>query len=340
MAWGRQLEVLIGPADPINVIGSETKATRISDLDMSFNIVRSNQAKANKANFKIYNTSKQTRDEILKVDNNILVYAGYEDEGNKRLIYAGNISEVNTEKDGPDTVTSIKAITYRAKNKNEGTVNLSLAFSPEEDMEAVLKELATLLGLNLRGASNTSGIKLANGFHFIGTSMGAIAYCKRVLERNQLSILVDNNDMLIFRPGYIFSKGSYTLLDSRNTANEVYGDSSIKQEISAPDKIPPQRPDSLGTIETPLLSYGNSLLKVEETSKGKTWVSKLQKNTTGANKKKLTLSTLLDPVYAPQGGLLLDTEDYGGVYVINSVNFYGDNYGGDFNCKLMVQSID
>jgi hypothetical protein len=333
MALGRILEVQVGPADVINMV-AKTEATIISGLDLSFNVVRSNRPSNNKANFTIYNAQKDTQKRVLREGHNILVYAGYEDEGNKSLIYAGNIEETHTDPNGPDIVTTLKATTFRGKDKNSDSINIQLSFEPGKTMKDVLTELSVIMGFALRGGANADLVTLPNGFHYIGTVDGCLRKCYQILGASQLSITKDNTDMFVFRTGYVYSD------DETLTVIEPTAQEGAISGLYGPGTIPPQRSEAgtLGTITTPVLSFDGSLISIEPTSKSKQWVSQMHKNTT--TKKKLIANTLLDPRLAPNVGVIFDTQDNFGKYVINQVNHYGSNYDSAFNSKIEVQSLD
>lgn len=335
MALGRVLEVLIGKPDGTKSTIRED-ALRISDLDMSFNIVRSNTSENNKANFTIYNAKKETRDKILQAGNNIAVYAGYEDEGTKGLIYAGTIEKAQTNTSTPDIETAISAVTYRGNGSTSATVNIGLSYEPYRTMKDVLTELATILGLNLRGAQSAAEVKLPNGFHYFGTIDGCVRKCNQVLLAQQLTIVKDNLDLFVFRLGYVFFSDETlkpippeTLKDA--TGGVVYG----------PDSVLPQRSASLASGEEsfPYLTYKGTLISVEPMKKSPTAEAARTKNS--ADKKHLVVTALLDPRFCPNCGIILDYQGSGPEkYVVNTVNFYGSNYDENWYAKMEVQSVD
>lgn len=295
MALGRELDVYVGSGDVANIL-SKKVSTKISTLDMSFNIVRSNRLTENKANFKIYNAGRDTRNEILKRGNNIICDAGYTDEKNISMIYAGNITEVYSYKTNTEWITEIEATTYRSKDKNNESINVSLAYTAPSKarqdrvyLSRILKDIATLLGLTIVGTENTDSIELPNGFHFLGSLGSALKTAALFAQVKGVSFCVDNNELLLFK------------------INEPTIASSV------------------------LLRYGGTLLSIKETSDSKSRSKK--------KKKELTLEALLDPRFAPNASIYVDTAEHSGEYLISEVNFYGDNFGGSFNSKLQVQSV-
>lgn len=332
MALDRILEVLVGSESSSQDFLIKNTATKISDLDVSFNIIRTNRPSDNKAKFTIYNAKKETREKVLQEGNNIIMNAGYADEKNIGLVYAGNISEVTTEVDGPDIITHISATTYRGKDKNSDTINVTLNFEPGSDMGQVLDALALLMGFNLRGKPNATSVKLPNGFHYVGSAGNCMRQCYSILAANQFSLVKDNQDMFVFRFGYVYDDGSILSAieaDEYDAANKLY----------TPKAFVPQRTGGiLGADSFPKLTYAGSLLSVENVNKSKQWVSLLHKNTTSS--KRLNVNTLLDPRFRPNAGVLIDTGDGLGKYVINKVNHYGSNFSNEFYSKLEVQSLD
>ena len=81
----------------------------LSWLDVTFEVVRTYETTANTAIINIYNAKEETRNKILTKGSNVVLKAGYEDEGNIGGIFFGTIIESLTKKQGGVITTTVNA---------------------------------------------------------------------------------------------------------------------------------------------------------------------------------------------------------------------------------------
>lgn len=196
MAWGRVVELVIGPGG---------FGLLISDLDIEFEIEKTMKLSENFARFKVYNASANTRNNILIEGNNVTFSAGYEDEGKlapgSNTIFVGQIDSATTKKIGPDWVTDIKAVTSRGKGKTINTIPITLNVTKGTPLSTVITTIASTLGLVTFGLENTSDIILQNGWCYMGTTNGALRYIQKILKNEGRGIYFDDDELVVFNIG-------------------------------------------------------------------------------------------------------------------------------------------
>jgi hypothetical protein len=230
MAWGRIVELVIGPGG---------FGLLISDLDIEFEIEKTMKLSENFARFKVYNASANTRNNILIEGNNVTFSAGYEDEGKlapgSNTIFVGQIDSATTKKIGPDWVTDIKAVTSRGKGKTINTIPITLNVTKGTPLSTVITTIATSLGLVTFGLENTSDIILQNGWCYMGTTNGALRYIQKILKNEGRGIYFDDDELVVFNIG-IPSKVEVVVLTYTGGLLNVEDITEKPEESKAPVK--------------------------------------------------------------------------------------------------------
>jgi len=196
MAFGRIIYVDIGkPGQP---------GVRIQDVKIDFEIEKNLYSAANKGNISIYNLSNATAKKISEVHNQIVVYAGYEDEGGAAPIFYGNITNVKTENEYPESVTKIEALDGI---KNIKSKKVSLSYSPGINAGIIIDELVLRSGFPLAQRPPITEI-FQNGFAYVGT----IKYALDIIVKKKLGLTwsIQNEQIFILgeeeeKIGQIFS---------------------------------------------------------------------------------------------------------------------------------------
>lgn len=180
--------------------GSDGSGLLISGLDVDFSVGKTITAAQNHAEFTIYNAMESTRNTILRKGNNIILSLGYEDEAVAN-VFVGNITKSFSEKISSDWVTKVKAFTVRSKTSALTAIPITLAYTPGTPLTQPLSALADASGLILTAALSLSSIKLANGWVYAGTFMGAFRYIKDILDVNNMGMYIDNNEIVVYNIG-------------------------------------------------------------------------------------------------------------------------------------------
>ena len=306
MAWNRRIELAVGK-DPSN-----PTATVLSGLDVDFRVARSNVFLDNSAEFTIYNASYDTRKHLLQDGANIVFKAGYEDTG-MGVIFIGNIAQTVTTKAGTDYITHIAAVSIRgAGNPLESTM-VSLSYDQDTAIMEPIQAVADLMGLVVNGIAE--GVTLPNGFVFVGRAQDALRQLSEQLQQYNIGLYVDNAEIVIYQLGEKPSSFDATFLSYDTGLLSV-------REITDPQVvgfIPRARKAGVIVSGSPLpLEDGEAPLPL----------------------KRIGFESILIPKLMPNVPILVKALEIEGAYTIDSVQFYGNNYGGQFNCSAEATTYE
>ena len=278
MAFKREIQALVG----IN----NSLAVDIASLNISFDIMRSFDIEDNSASLSIYNAKEDTRKKVLTKGNDIILKAGYEDEGGAGQIFAGIITESTSRKNGTEWVSEIVATDFASNSENLLKETVSLSYASKSPISSVINDLIGIMGVPISGLQNASSVILNNGFVFSGYIKDAIREVEAILKANDIGVYFDNSEMVIYRLG---------IQDS---------------------------------------SFG--IVRVTENSGLVGEVEDITDDSYEDGKKRLAFTSLLNWKIKPNALVNLSTQKTSGTFIVERVNFVGDNMGGDFFAKCEV----
>lgn len=330
MAWGRVATLKVGVGDP----GIEGNAVDLSDFHFSFDVRRSRVYQDNHAEFTIYNAPLEVRKQFLVAGATVVFGAGYADEGAVKLegsasaptIFWGYVCLATTKKEGADWVSKLSckiAVGMKEPNTTKVTKNkktqisttkvvsgaiaavdrvfLELNYAPKTSYKTILSDICDQLALVLIQGNLADNIKAPNGFKDQGSVTGILARIRSVLEDNGISMFEEANDGII-----LFKLG--------------------------------EKPTAKQTLEAVWLSFDSGLLGLEEMESEIITPSAAERsawNLPPTDKqltlKKIRFSSLLNPEIKPNVGVLIDTPTLRETYILDAVEYRGDNFGGEFN---------
>lgn len=343
MAWGRVATLKVGVGDP----GVEGNAVDISGLHFEFDVRRSRVYQDNRAEFTIYNASPETRKQFLISGATVVFGAGYEDENatntevgvSAPTIFWGYVCLASTKKDGTDWVTKLmckiavgmkepsttktvtkktKATTTTKATSSKVTkvvpgaiaavdqIFLEVNYAPKTTYKTILSDLCDQLALVLINP-DLANIQAPNGFKDQGSLTQILGRIRAVLEDHGVSIFEEANDGLI-----LYKLGS--------------------------------KPTTKQMLEAVELSFDSGLLGLEEleseiitptAAERSAW--NLKQEDKQLILKKIRFRALLNPEIKPNVGIIIDTPSLRETYIVDAVEYRGDNFGGEFN--LVGQAV-
>lgn len=193
MAYKRIIQCDIGTNSGTNL--------RISDLDLSFSIERNTDVQSNSAVFTIYNAKQETRNNVLRIGNNIILRTGYEDENNLGIIFSGLITDVSSKRSGVDYVTELEATDLGSDLNSILKTKISLTYKAGQSLSVIINDLAGLMQTPVIGIENASSIILNNGFVFAGSISKAIKKVRKIAFANGLGVYFDLGELVIYQIG-------------------------------------------------------------------------------------------------------------------------------------------
>lgn len=253
MAFNVKLELIIGEE---NIL--------ISDLNIEFRIERSIRYSENFAEFTIYNAKETTVKKISKNESDLTFKFGYVDEikGNEDIsvLFFGNVIDPVTNIDGSNKITKLKSVLMKSSKLKRRLKQVSFSYVPDTLLSSVIKDIGNMLGIVVWGAENAE-IQLLNGFTYIGSTRGALLYCKKILEKERKSLYIDNTEIVIYSLDSRTSKYSTIYLDYESGLISV-------DDIT--DYADPDRPDDkrieFQSLIIPKMQT-NGLLTIKNTNK-------------------------------------------------------------------------
>lgn len=290
MAWDRQVQLVVG--NPGDPTGVD-----IAGLDLSFKIIRTIAGSENSAEFTIYNASEDTRVKILREQASLTFRAGYADDS-IGVIFIGNIIQAASVQSGGDWITNIRAAAQLAL-WDDYVASLSLTYSPRTPISRVLQEICNALGIVINGLENAQDILLPNGYVFAGAPYNAIQYCQQVLHSNGAGLFWDNKELVVYKK---FTASRFTSV---------------------------------------FLDYASGLLSVKDITEPFSLDTE-KDGTPKIRRKRVGFSSLLNWRIRPNGLITIDTARDSdnlvttsqprvkGTYLVEKVEFTGDNFGGQF----------
>ena len=328
MAWGRTCRVVVKSPARQTGSGWEWTETDIASLDLDFTITRSRVFNDNEASVTIYNMNPDTRNKILKRGSNLLIYAGYQDEG-VGLMFQGNIVDVNTSTNGVDYITTITALAIRSLSRPFTATPVSLVYPKGTTADKAVDQLAAALGLVAIGTENVAKVPM-DGFAYVGGAGGALEALARRLETAGCGIYIDLAELLVYTKDGSDSKYSVAylapdcgLLSARDTTDYSQAVRSRVDELS----------DDLGKDPTGQ-KPGDRIIYTEKT--GTEVYQELDKIYTSLPKTAEAV-TIIMPKVRPNSLVDLQAVDVSGMFVVDSMTINGGNTAGsDFTMALSL----
>lgn len=313
MAWGRVVQMTVRTQLSRDGNVWTWKDTDISNLHMTFKIDRSIVFNDNSAEFVVYNASENTRNNVLARGSNVRFSAGYSDTGTIGQLFTGNIIDSQSERIGPDWVTTIQAASMRSDEKPFQITPVALSFAKDVPLPTVLESLGSTLGLVVAGIESAN-FSLPNGFVYVGAIRGALKYCKTILNVNGLDLFIDNSELVVYSLGQ--ASNFTTLFLSPDT-----GLLNIRSVTDSNDLV-------RETVQA-VLEEGNELDVVAAIA-----------DNVQVQEKRVAISAILQPKARPNGLVKVVGTRHDGIYLLEYLTFSGDNFGGDFNSTLEGVATD
>ena len=296
MAWNRLFQCLV--AD--NAIAVNTQALIVSDLEMTFKITKSALfQKMAKAEITVFNANEDTRNKLSNSGQNILISAGYGDQGNGlQTIFAGNIMLAFDQHEGPTWATKIVATSIRSPTNTLASKKLALSYGANIPLGTIVGDIATTMGLVSHIDDRAFKIKKAGGFATHGRALDALQSICQMLEANQMGMFVDLNTI------YVYSTTGPTRVP---VIHLDYGSGLLRVE---------------------------KVKSVEEQATARLAKATKKKQKPKELHERIKFETLLIPSLQPNAVVNLSVPEATGAYIIEEVTFEGDNFGGKWNCTV------
>ena len=340
-AWEREIELVV--YDPTTTDGSSaTLATGevlgyvVSSLHTDFKVNRSRTFSENTAEFKIYNANAEHRARMTAPGMRVRFSAGYRDSGGPLGIFWGTVTAgACSEKKGTDWVTTLPCIsslsealgtegvvvaaknakTLQAKQEIQtrqiNRIPVSFGYAPGHPIRQVLWDIQAITGLAVYGAEALPTETLKNGFNYSGGVRGAIDQFKKTcLIPIGWTLYIDNQQLIVYP---VDEKAQYTVVTAHLTTEGFE-----KNGVVAPV--------STGYISHTDKTKSNVPPKMVKGKDGKLYREEQPRT--------YEVKCLLNPKLAPSTLANIEVPGLETVLVIDSVEFEGNNYGGNYTATF------
>lgn len=222
-------------------VGDEFLMTKISNLFVDFDIIRSTSLTENIAKISIYNTNTETREKILQKNKTIIVNGGYFDE-NTGMIFVGVINQVQIRKENTNIITEIIATDILNNNPKREENNIHLSYMPKTSLAKIIQDIGIILDFPTNGLQNVTQF-MNKSFVYSGSINGLFEKLQNILFIYNLSLYFDSSELVIYRNdskdstfGIVNINKNSGLISVKNLINSkdslVLGESSNNKKIS------------------------------------------------------------------------------------------------------------
>lgn len=335
-AWERQVELVV--YDPATVgspalllSAGEMLGTVVSDLHVDFKVKRSREFAENTAEFEIINAAPATRAKLTQPGMRVRFSAGYRDTGGPVGIFWGSVGAgAHSKKDGTEWVTVLPCISSLTEStgsediatwakseagkkasqadkqaKAASAINripVSLSYAPGFPIRKVLQDFQGISGLAVLGAEGLPFDTLVNGFAFAGGIRGAMdKFKKQCLTPIGWTFHIDNGSIFVYP---VDESQQYTVVSAYLTLDN--GGLTVTDKTKT--NIPPKLVRASKAKNAPLIKVPTP--------------------------RTYEVKCLLNPKLGPNTLVTVDTPALNTTLLVDSVEFNGNNYGGDFGCTF------
>ena len=355
MAFGIINNIFVGSFEDGN---GKDDGYDISNLHFDFEVSRSIKWYENYAKYKIYNASLDTIEHILYEGAGIIHEYGYSDESKSGYgnvsgnIFVGNVTKAWCEKIGNDVITHLVCTSTRGPEYQLTKVPIALAFKAGTDMLTILKTVADWCAMPLIGADSLVDYIIDDDFSYSGSSTNSCLkalnglldsmYCGHVYFDNSVMVYIDDSvredlgEQMITNVSLDYSSGLISASPIRGN-----DDGLLRKDV-----------------EQNLAYYYFGGVSPVNTKRGKSGKGKKANEFTydknieykpiadaADRRKKVKFRSLINPGLVPNTRVNIDNSGESlpmpvvkGSFLIRSVTFKGNNYGGA--CEAEGEAVE
>lgn len=308
MFWGRQLELLVGQPGKMGVAVDQS-------FRVVFSIAKTSTKDPNRSKLRIYNCNDDTR-EVLHAPNSMAILrAGYEQENGLITMFVGDVVNVVSYIDGPDTITEM--------DLGDGFLPMrdtfvSVGYAAGTSAVSIMRGIAGQMGLVLRPMPEIKDRAYPNGYSYCGQAFRAL---DKIAEYLGAEWSIQNNEIQVLVRGGVV----------RQQAVLISPDTGL---IGSPE--PEDKTFSEKRAQERGLVGGDRVIEIVS--------SKVLKSGKKSTTKKYhaygyNVSTYLMPHVQPGSFVKLDTRNTDGYYRVESLEHFGDTWGDEYRTDMVLRSV-
>jgi hypothetical protein len=189
------------------VVECSVAGITIKDLKITFEVNKSTSKSANTCKIQIYNLRDETTKKIEDADTNLILKAGYEDEGGAKNIFFGAVLSTFDKMDGSDRILEIEALDGIKEIKNK---TFSKSYKPGTKIKRIVDDLTAVIGLPVRNIKTLPDLSYVNAYGFAGFALNGLS---NVLGYAKRFYTIQNNELIILSGNETFKQTGITLSD-------------------------------------------------------------------------------------------------------------------------------
>jgi len=305
MLFDREVSLIIGQ--------SGGKGVEVAGLRIEFSVEKTSTETLNNSTIDIYNLSPDSQKLVETPNNAVILKAGYKQDVGAKTIFVGIVRRSLTVRAGPDWVTKLELddglIAYRDSKR-------AFSFPAGASGVAVLKNVASSFGLDVRQLPTVQDKAYPGGFSFVGRSREAMA---KVCGYLGLEWSIQNQEIQVIKKGGAAQRTAIVLSEDTGLIGspaleaKTLSDKAAAKEgitVNTAGVIKRRSANSDGEVETKLEVQGYKVV------------------------------SLLQPTLEPGGVVQLKSRGIDGQFFkIEKLKHSGSNFGGDFHTEISLRFI-
>jgi len=305
--FDRRYELIVGVSGGTGV--------SIKELRIAFSIEKTASSTPNTSKIRIWNMRKETRQLVEKINNAVILKAGYDQDVGAQTIFIGIVTRSTTVREGPDRITEIELcdglFAYR-------DAKATLRFPPGSRALAVVYGIAEKFELPMKPMPTGINKTYPHGFSFVGRIRDAM---NKACDYAGLEwSIIDQEIQVIKKGGTIKQKAIYLTPDTGMIGSPQPEQKTMSEKRAAKEGLDV---DSAGVI--------------------------VKKTTVSKSKKKVhrtlsvqgyTVNSLLQPSIIPGGYVKVKSDDINDEFFrVESVKHDGDSGGNEWTTSMVLRFI-
>lgn len=297
------------------------KGILITDLRIKARVVDSKQGASSNINsswIEVYGLSEENQQKI-KVDQTLILKAGYEQDKSLPVIYAGQVTRVSTRKQGTEVVTKIQVGTAAAVRRN---VRVARTPNREETVQEIIEWFASIAaknGIPTGRVETLIEFSYPYGYAVVGN---LFARLEEFCEYHNLQTYISLGKLYVEPIDYT------AFVDTVHIESH-----NVKGTIRAKKD---------GTGKTSIKSStGTSTTAISDTNVSSNTAGKVDGVSNGVDPKQgIEFDTFLDGSISSAKRVRVEFGDFKGDYKVNSIAFKLDSRGKDWDTSLSCERME
>lgn len=200
--FDRQYRLIVGQPSGA---GRSSNGIEITDLRVQFNVTKTLTKNPNNSEISIYNLNPAHRELVEKPDTKCEFYAGYSEDAGPVLLFQGDVRFASTPFEIPDIETKLE-LGDGLKSYRDSMISLS--YGKGIASQAIIREIASRMGLAVYISDDLPNRLWDNGFSFFGAARKAL---DKVVAGSNSQWSIQNGVLQVIKQGGGTSKRALVL---------------------------------------------------------------------------------------------------------------------------------